>query len=270
MYLSDAHCDYLWRRLKGKESVFDLNMPQNVEVKNVIFADFEGRQAKKEDVSGQLKIFSDSLPCKGFLAFEGLSWMNGLRDARELVNLKPKYAAPVWNNSNAFGGSCINDRELSLLGRCVLTELSDNGILIDLAHSGEKMFFSCCDNFNSCIFSHGNVYEVCANPRNINTKQIKRLIDMDSFFGISLYNEFIGGKGNIEDLFEHIEAVLNAGGERILGFGTDLDGCSDIVAHGSGYAVFDDILEEALKRNYSTKTIENIFYRNFERVFKYN
>ena len=82
--------------------------------------------------------------------------------------------------------------------------------------------------------------------------------------GLTLYEDFVGGK-SLEKLFEHIEAVLMLGGEDILGFGSDVDGCDELIGHSGDIGVFGDIIEEMLRRNYSAGLMEKLLHGNFEK-----
>ncbi len=266
MYYFDAHCDFLWNSIRKKETALT-DEADCVGLKKSVFAVFEGADARRQDIDAQLKRFKEPKPIENtYLAFEGLSWVKSLHDAEKIIACKPVYASPVWNTANAFGGSCHEDGEVTAFGKCFLRELDENGVVIDLAHSGERMFYSVLDECKNVIFSHGNVNAIHENIRNLKREQILRLIERDSFFGLSFYTEFVGGTG-IAKLFEHIEYVLDLGGENILGFGSDLDGCDDIVEN-RGVRVFEALSEEFIKRNYPSKLIEKIAHANLENTLK--
>ncbi len=264
MYIFDAHCDYLWIKALGEES----QLQKSKTYKKSIFAVFEGSVPDKTLIEEEIKVFQDEKPVeKAYLAFEGLSWVHSLWDIEDIIKNDPIYVGPMWNNKNDFGGSAYDDMPLTIFGQCFLKELEDRGIFIDLAHAGENMFYSCLDNFEKIIYSHGNVYDICNHPRNLKKSQIKELIRKNHFFGITLYSGFVGTK-KIETLFEHIEYVLDLGGEKILGFGSDLDGCGNIVGQWGNVRVFDEIIEEFYRRNYSERLIKAILYKNLERCLE--
>ncbi|MBR2860732.1 MAG: membrane dipeptidase [Clostridia bacterium] len=270
MYVFDAHCDYLWSKQVKGQSVLECKNENESKIKKSIFAVFEGKNAHRELVNRQIDEFSKQKPVEeAFIAFEGLSWAENRGDADILQALSPVYVGPMWNRKNHFGGSCYEDGELTPFGKCFLSQLDENGIFIDLAHSGERMFFSCFDEFENLMFSHGNVYSVCPHKRNLKTNQIKKLIQRDCFLGLTLFADFVGDE-KIEKLLEHVEAVLDAGGENILGFGSDLDGCESIVGKNKNLRVFEEIQEELSRRNYSKTLKEKIFHGNLERCLNKN
>ena len=270
MYVFDAHCDYLWsKQIKG-QSVLEFNSEKENKIKKSIFAVFEGSNASRQLVDEQIKGFNGEKPIEEtFIAFEGLTWAENRRDADVIQVLAPVYVAPVWNKKNHFGGSCYDDGEVTTFGKCFLSQLDDAGVFVDLAHSGEKMFYSCFEEFENLMFSHGNVYSVCPHKRNLKKEQIKKLIERDCFLGLTLFVNFVG-EDSVSKLIEHVETVLDAGGENILGFGSDLDGCENLIGKNKNPLVFNEIEEEFYKRNYSVALQERIFHGNLERCLNKN
>lgn len=260
MYIFDAHCDYLWMKAIGEKT----QLQKNETYKKSIFAVFEGSMPDKTLIEKEIKAFYGEKPVdEAYLAFEGLSWVHSLWDLEDIIKYDPVYVGPMWNNKNEFGGSAYDDMPITIFGKCFLKEIENNNIYIDLAHSGRKMFDSCIYNFENVIFSHGNISEIYEHPRNLKRDQVLKLINRKSFLGLTLYSGFVGAK-SIEKLFEHIEYVLNLGGEKILGFGSDLDGCENIVGKFGDVRVFDEIIEEFYKRNYSERLIKALLYKNLE------
>ena len=259
MYVFDSHCDYLWMRYLGKRGFLD---EKTGILKKTVLAAFEGKAFSRETVLKQVEIFRGlDKGVEAHLAFEGLSWVQDLKDADFIGENKPLYASPVWNMRNEMGGSCYEDGPLTIFGRCFLRELEARGVFIDLEHSGEEMFFSCLDNFKNVIYSHGNVFEIHSHPRNIRKNQIRALIERKSYFGLTLYRGFVGGD-SVKKLVDHVSAVLDMGGENIVGIGSDLDGCDAIV--GKSDHVFSELFEELLRRNLSENVIEQVLHKNFE------
>lgn len=266
MYIFDAHCDYLWIKAIGEES--QLKNIKETKLKKSIFAVFEGSQADKELVKREIEVYSLNKPVdEAYIAFEGLSWVKSLWDLDDIIKTSPVYVGPVWNTKNEFGGSAYEDMPLTVFGQCFLNELDEKGVFIDLAHSGEQMFDSCIHSFKNIMFSHGNVFDICPHPRNLKREQIKKLIQRKSFFGLTLYLGFVGGN-NINKFFEHIEYVLDMGGEDVLGIGSDLDGCSTFASKYQDVRIFNELIEEFYKRNYTERLIKAILYKNLEKTLE--
>lgn len=267
MRVYDAHCDLFWKMAANKPSCLTAGALDAADVHLLTAAVFEGEPMDRTIIKKQMKLAETVTQvgsCRIVPAFEGLSWVTSRKDTAVILARHPVYVGPVWNHANFFGGSCREDAPLTIFGRCFLDEIAQTGTAIDLAHAGETMMASCLEQPWRLIFSHGNVFEVCPHPRNLKKKMLRALIERNGFFGLSLYAGFVGD-ASVETLFRHIEAVLEAGGEKILGFGSDLDGCADVVG-GKGTAVFPEIFEEMKKRNYPDSLIRGIFYENWERI----
>jgi len=269
LYYFDSHCDFLRKKQNGGVTELTRASAERAGIKKSVLAVFEGIAHKREDVLSQLEIFNREQSVKEkYLALEGLSWVNDLNDIEAACKRKPLYATPVWNYKNSIGGSHREDCVLTDFGKCAVRELAENGILIDCSHSGERMFYSYFDVTDKVIASHSNAFDVHKHSRNLKKEQIKMLIKCNSYIGLTFYTDFVGSN-NIEKLFEHIEYVLDMGGESVLGFGSDIDGCDTLVG-GSGINAFCEIYGEMLKRNYSQDLIERITHGNFERVIGNN
>lgn len=255
MEFFDAHCDYLWKKANGQTSLLDGKEKNG----KFVFAVFE-----KGKISEQINLFPKDKNAR--IAFEGLSWLKGGADAERVINVDPFYVSPTWNNKNAFGGSCCDDGPLTAQGKRVLRKFDERKIYIDLAHSGEKMFFSVAEACENIMFSHGCVYEVKNHCRNLKREQIKLLIRRKAFFGLTFYNMFAGE--TVQDIFKHIEYILDMGGEDILGLGSDIDGCEKFAYPLNGVESFEIIKNEAVKRNYPQKIIRKIMFENLEKCEK--
>ena len=85
--------------------------------------------------------------------------------------------------------------------------------------------------------------------------------------GINFYSEFLGEKKNIDGIFSHIEHFCALGGEKNIGLGSDFDGIKSMPTDCSGASYMVKIAENLLMHNYSEKTVNNILWGNFYRVF---
>lgn len=255
MEFFDAHCDFLW--IKATERISALE--ENKNNGRFVLAVFEG-DTRLDLIGRQIDIYRTQTTVKNArIAFEGLSWVKD-GDEDLILSLAPLYAAPVWNKKNFLGGSCRDDGPVTPRGKELLHKFDEKNIYIDLAHSGREMFASCADTFENIMFSHGCIYDIVPHPRNITKEQLKVLIKRNAFFGLTFYSGFAGK--STENFFRHIEYVLDSGGENILGIGSDIDGCNDIVLPARGAKAFEFLKNEMIKRNYPEKIIDNILFRN--------
>lgn len=254
----DAHCDFLWCRATGRVSALEEKRVNG----KITLAVFEG-DTSLDLIKRQIDIYKTQTTVRNSrIAFEGLSWAKEGNEAF-ILPLAPLYVAPVWNRKNFLGGSCRDDGPVTARGKEFLHKFDEKNIYIDLAHSGREMFASCADAFENIMFSHGCIYDIVPHPRNITKGQLKILIERNAFFGLTFYSGFAGK--STEDFFRHIEYVLDAGGENILGIGSDIDGCNDIVLPARGADAFEFLKNEMRKRNYPEKIIDNILFENLEK-----
>ena len=71
-----------------------------------------------------------------------------------------------------------------------------------------------------------------------------------------------------KDVFRHIDAVCEMGGEHILGFGSDFDGIESWPEGLSHPGEFINLINTMRAHGYSGETIENIAGKNFWRLLK--
>ncbi|MBP5662449.1 MAG: membrane dipeptidase [Clostridia bacterium] len=265
MYFFDAHCDYLSALWQGKPTALTERAVQKANLQKSVLAAFEGGKPDRERVFAQAALMRTAHPVnRPFFALEGLGWAENDDDFLWIREQKPFYVGPMWNRANRFGGSCMEDAPITAWGKARLRAMEENGIYVDLAHAGEKMFYSACDALERVLVSHANVYECCAHPRNLHKNQIRVLIEKKAFLGLTFYVPFVGGD-TLDALFRHIEAVCDMGGEEILGFGSDFDGCSEVIEGATDVSLFARIEEEMEKRNYPSVLREKIAHGNLEK-----
>lgn len=288
MFFADAHCDFLSKAAAGGD-IFSPLPGQHITGEGVkkydgpflTLAVFGGQRGgyptKEQFAKTQLRCYDrltegggrirrvKGTAARCGLAFEGLDYVEREEDLRLVLFRSPLCAGLLWNHANALGGSCHEDGPLTPLGKNVVRQLEKADIAVDLAHGGRKTFFDVAEIIPRPFVSHGNVFAVEPHPRNLDEEQLRLLIERKSFLGITFYAEFIGKTGSLERLFRHMEKVLDMGGEEILGFGSDLDGCSPLAGGARGMEIFETVWEEMLRRNYSRPLREGIAYGNWLR-----
>lgn len=157
-------------------------------------------------------------------------------------------------------------------GKALLRAMMDNHLALDVAHLHPKSFWQALDLFQGPIFcSHTGVAEQFEIPRNINLTQIKELFDRQGIVGISFNPELLGGrcKGTAEDVFIHMDTVVQRFGPEHVAVGSDLGGfeareeaaVQDI--HG-----FIELAEIMLDHGYGELATEEILGLNWLEFFK--
>ena len=76
--------------------------------------------------------------------------------------------------------------------------------------------------------SHSCCRALCDHKRNLTDEQLKKLFEAGGYVGVNFFGRFLAPKGDITlDLVaDHLEHMLEMGGEGKIGFGSDFDGCS--------------------------------------------
>jgi membrane dipeptidase len=112
-----------------------------------------------------------------------------------------RYMTLTWNNStswasSAWGETLKKDSLLSLglneMGRKIVHQMNDWGVIVDLSHVGEHTFYDAIANSTKpVILSHSSVWNICPVPRNVKDDQIKALAKNGGVICINFYAGFI-------------------------------------------------------------------------------
>jgi len=218
---------------------------------------------------------------------------------RILHRLGLRIAQLTYNERSSLGCGCLetSDTGLTQLGRVCVREMNHLGLLIDLAHAGQRTGLDVLDlSADPVIVSHANVHALCDNPRNLTDKQIRALAARDGVVGITAYSPFCetkpGVRPTIQDVVDHIAYVANLVGVDHVGIGSDFfEGESEVrferffrvrypeviaqytletvYAEGfDGVACFPRLTEALVRRGFTDDDIRKILGENFLRVFR--
>ena len=109
--------------------------------------------------------------------------------------------------------------------------LNQRRILVDLAHINRQGFLHAAevaDKTQPLICTHTGVTGVFKHWRNIDDDQIRLVANTGGVVGIMFHGGFLDGTGwgycAPERVLEHMEHVVNVGGEQAVAIGTDWDG----------------------------------------------
>ena len=253
MFFADLHCDFLSKaalgasfekpesgqaisraaveggglRLLGMAAFCgDSQMLSREEMAASVKAQLEAYEAVTEQWNGERYLAGTQV--RALLTLEGLDYLQSAQELEAFLQKGVASAGLMWNRANALGGSVHEDAPLTAMGREIVELLERCGVKVDLAHAGRRTFYDVMDCCECPFVSHANVYSVTEHPRNLDDAQIRRLIERKGLLGISFYVPFAGGD-TYGQLRRHIEHVLDLGGQDILAFGSDFDGCDQTV-----------------------------------------
>ena len=304
MHIIDLHCDTLYKTVtnnipldaKENEVLFE---PDRADCKLQCYAiwlpdSFDGEKAEKTVLSAaeilraecnRLGIhllqqggairnqFSLAHNC-AILTIENGSALNGkLENVQRFADIGVKMMTLTWNAHNLIGDGVGVEKPQGItgFGCSVLHEMERTGIVVDISHASEKLFYDVAENTHRpFVASHSNAYSITHHRRNLTDEQFKILEQRNGLVGINFHNAFLNDdpdKANINDIIKHIEHFLALGGENCLCFGSDFDG-GTLPKDIKNSRIYDKIYELCLKQGYSDALIQKIFYENALKFFE--
>lgn len=294
--ICDAHCDTLSRLASGGSLETMMVTPERLERGGVsvqVFALFATLNQKIDPYDKALKMLeaagSYPLPIQagplpetlpdapvGVFSIEGGEILHGsLERYRELDQVaRPRMIALTWNFENEIGHPAKNGPEggLKPFGLSLVEEMNRHGTLCDVSHLNEAGFWDVVEHSTlPPVASHSNFRELCDVPRNLWKPQVQAIVERKGFIGINFYSAFLalGREAVLEDVYRHIDALLELGCEDVLGFGSDFDGIDASPAGLANPGDFPGLMEFLQTRgNYSDGLLAKIAGENLFRVLK--
>lgn len=213
-------------------------------------------------------------PHTAFFTIENGLALNGKIDnVARFAALGVRMMTLTWNAHNAIGdGADVTHAQgLTDFGKKVLREMERNGIIIDISHASEALFYDVAAQTElPIVASHSNAYAVTPHRRNLKDEQIEVLIRRAGLFGLNFHNAFLNerpGRASVTDILRHTEHFLSRGGENCLCFGSDFDG--GVLPHDiQNSRVYDMLYELFLQHHYPETLIQKIFYDNALKFFE--
>ncbi len=289
----DAHCDTISEIFKQKSCFKRNNLhidfermskyPKYVQV-FAVFAD-------KKVITGSLKehaekiievyqeeikknivndLYTPILSLEGGEAIEG-----SLENLEEFYNKGVRLMTLTWNYRNeiADGITEKEGRGLTDFGKNVVRKMNDLGMVVDISHLSEKGFWDVAGTASKpFVASHSNARALCSHKRNLTDEQIKEIIKSGGVIGINFYPVFLedSGKCTMEKIVDHMEYILDLGGENSLGLGSDFDGIDCLPDGMTGIESIKELILLMKNRRFGENIIKKILFSNFMRVFKAN
>jgi membrane dipeptidase len=183
---------------------------------------------------------------------------------------------------NRIGGGSSDPRDegLTAYGARIVQRMNQVGMAVDISHCGDRTTLDAIEaSRKPVLVTHSNCRALVSNSRRCKTDEaIRRVAARGGVMGVTMVRFFVraAGPATIEDVLDHIDHVAKLAGVEHAGVGSDvdLDG-RDIRVHpkrksdldGIDYAkkVY-DLTEGLVRRHYSSRNIELILGRNFQRA----
>jgi len=172
---------------------------------------------------------------------------------------------------------------LTALGRSLLVQMEQLGIVLDVTHLTDEAFWESLDLFGGPIWaSHNNCRALVDAPRQLSDAQLRALFERDAVVGVvmdawMLHSNWVVGHTRPKDVgltlqrvVDHIDHICQlAGSCRHCGIGSDLDGgygrnqCPMDLASIADVRKLGELLA---KRGFSLADIEAIMHGNWLRL----
>jgi len=120
------------------------------------------------------------------------------------------------------------------LGRVVVEEMFRCGMIVDLTHCtvpARRDVYAIPNPGRPLVMSHVGIDALHPNPMNANAQDIAAIAASGGVIGIIFYNYWLTDDPHHSDILshvvDHVAALVAAGGEDIVAFGSDFDGMTD-------------------------------------------
>ena len=228
---------------------------------------------EKVNRGSDIKKITDQGKCAVILAVESGAALGGKIERVEiLAKSGVKMMTLVWNGENELGSGHDTEKGLTPFGRAVIRRMEENRIIVDVSHLNDRGFDEVCEVAERpFVATHSNLRSICSHPRNMTEEQFCRVIARRGLVGINLHQEFLNntGEGKEEDVYRHIDRMLELGGENVIACGSDFDG-ADIHPSLNTPVKYAELADRMLKRGVKEEVVDKIFFENAERFFREN
>ena len=292
----DAHCDTLSHLVSGGTLENATVTPERLAAGGVslqVFALFAtyGRGIEPYEKARRMlsaagefpvPVLTGALPAAlpdaptGVFSIEGGEILQGSleRFAEFDAAARVRMIALTWNFENEIGHPAKNGPEggLKPFGLSLVREMNRKGVLCDVSHLNEAGFWDVIEHSTlPPVASHSNARALCEHTRNLTDAQIRAVIEKKGYIGVNFYSAFLanGRAATLEDVYRHVDAILQLGGEDVVGFGSDFDGIDAWPEGLANPADFPALLNFlAARGGYAPEVLEKIAGGNLFRVLK--
>jgi membrane dipeptidase len=159
------------------------------------------------------------------LSLEGVEQFGyELWPAETFWELGVRMAGLTWNRRNPYSDGAIEDGGLSRLGRALVDELAELGVILDLAHASTRAFSEIITRANGrpVMCSHAGCRAVNDHPRNLADDQLRSLADAGGLLGLMLHPIAIDPVvRTLDRVVDHLEHAIEVVGVERVCFGGD-------------------------------------------------
>ncbi|MBR5515841.1 MAG: membrane dipeptidase [Clostridia bacterium] len=281
MKLFDLHCDTLYEMYKRScsftenELNISLKKAEGFEKYAQVLAIWSqndiSEEARFEQFLEIYNTYKEKIPADfpNILAVEGGGALAGnIKNLELFYSLGVRFLTLVWGGESSIGGAHNTDKGLSDFGYEVLKKCFDIGIIPDVSHASDKMFWQVNEEAQKCgkpfVATHSNSRKIHHHTRNLSDEMFKAIEKCGGVVGISLEPTHASPKDEPDesDICRHIIHYLELGGENTVCLGCDLDGVTRNIKAIPDISHLYKIADFLKKEGLADSTVENIFYNN--------
>ena len=148
-----------------------------------------------------------------------------LRFIRIFHELGTRMMHVTYNRRNPLGDGAgePHDGGLSDFGHAAVAEMNKVGVIVDVAHSGWKTAFDAARaSSRPMVASHTTCASLYKHFRGKPDDTIKAICDTGGLVGICCIPRFLGGRGDITALLDHLDHLIGKFGARHAAIGCDV------------------------------------------------
>lgn len=281
MKLFDLHCDTLYEMHK-KNCSFDINelnislekasgFEKYAQVLAIWSQNDISEEARFDQFLAIYRTYKEKIPADfpHVLAVEGGGALAGKIENLDLFySLGVRFLTLVWGGECSLGGAHNTDIGFSDFGFKVLFRCFELGIIPDVSHASDKMFWQVNEEAQKCgkpfVATHSNSRNVYFHSRNLSDEMFSAIMQSGGVVGVSLEPTHTCEKYEPceEDICRHILHYLELGGEDTVCLGCDFDGVTRNISAIPDVSYLYKLANCLLKQGLSETQIENIFYNN--------
>lgn len=158
-------------------------------------------------------------------------------------------------------------------GRSLIERLNRYRVFVDLAHISKEGFWEAVgaqEQGQPLLVTHTGVQAVTPHWRNIDDEQIRAIADTGGVVGIMYHLAFLDreGKRDASLVVDHMEHVIEVTSEDHVAIGSDYDGAITPPADLRSGNSYPRLVQEMLRRKWSSTRIEKILGGNFLRALE--
>jgi membrane dipeptidase len=183
-----------------------------------------------------------------------------------------RYFGPLWERDSGAGSSCRsrNDQGLTDLGRQLVAACNRHGLLIDIAHASPRTFWELHEASTTPVFtSHSGANGVHRHRRNLDDDQIRAIAQRGGVVGVIFVAAYLGNVVSpIAHIADHIEHVVQVGGEDCVALGSDYDGFAPLARGMRDAADLPRLTQVLWDRGWREKALRKLLGENALRYFE--